>query len=115
MVAMSRRLQDNIHLLHVLSKAKPTLRKAILTSADKELIYCLLECIDNLLSGNIKLSPSQFKNLRKSKTIIRNILVHKGGWTKKRKLFVQKGGFLPQLLIPVLALAGNLLANAAFE
>jgi len=108
---MSKRLNKNIEVLKLLKKAKPNQRKHILDCADNGLIYCICECIDNVLRGNVKLSPTKKRELGKHKTILRKIVDRKTDIGVKRDLLVQKGGFLPALLGPVLGIAASLISQ----
>ncbi len=105
---MSIRLKRNLDFLRVLKKANPKQCKAIIQDGNKDLILCLCEVIDNILLGTIKLSPKQKKELCKYKKVLRQLVDKKVAITTKRKLFVQKGGFLPAILGPVLGLAATL-------
>ena len=49
------RLRKNASTLKLLHKAKPSLRKAILTKASPELIRCICDCALNVLHRNILL------------------------------------------------------------
>lgn len=109
---MSARLKRNLDFLRILSKAKPQQRKLILQSATKDLIYCICEIIDNILHGTVKLSKQRQKKLQQYRNLLRYIADKKVSVSKKKKALIQKGGgFLPALIIPILALAGSLLAH----
>ncbi len=108
---MSKRLKKNIELLKILKKAKPKQRKLLLKAAENDLIYCLCECIDNVLRGNVKLTAAKKKELAKHATVLRNIVDRRTKLHKKRALLVQKGGFLPALLTPVLGIAAGLIGD----
>ncbi len=71
---MSKRLKKNIELLKILKKAKPKQRKLLLEAAENGLIYCLCECIDNVLRGNVKLSSVRKRELGKHKDVLRKIV-----------------------------------------
>ena len=62
---MSKRLAKNLDMLKILKTAKPQQRKLILQSANNDLIYCLCECIQNLLHGNVKISQKRKIELKK--------------------------------------------------
>ncbi|XP_038076220.1 uncharacterized protein LOC119744384 [Patiria miniata] len=94
---MTRRLKDNIHALHILSKSSSKRRKAILKNADKELVTCLCECALNVLKGRVPLSPSQKKKLARHKAHLRALADKKSSHVKRKELLVQKGGFLGPL------------------
>ncbi len=89
---MSKRLRKNFELLKILKKAKPNQRKILLEAAENDLIYCLCECIDNVLRGNVKLTAAKKKELAKHATVLRNIVDRRTKVHKKRALLVQKGG-----------------------
>jgi len=108
---MSARLKRNLAFLHVLKKANKKQRKAILDSGNKDLILCLCEVIDNVLAGTVKLSIKQKKDLSKYKSILRQLVDKKVTLDKKRKIFIQKGGFLPALLGPALGLAATIIGQ----
>ncbi len=108
---MSKWLKKNIELLKILKKAKPKQRKLLLEAAENGLIYCLCECIDNVLRGNVKLSSVRKRELEKHKDVLRKIVDRKTKVQKKRNLLVQKGGFLPALLAPVLSIAAGLIGD----
>lgn len=108
---MSKRIKQNLELLKLLKKSKLAQRKLILKAADKSLIYCLCECIDNVLRGNVKLSPALKKRLAKDVKILRKIADRKIKLDKKRTLLVQKGGFIPALLAPIIGIAGGLIGD----
>jgi hypothetical protein len=97
--------------LQVLQSAKPPLRKAIISAADKEVIYALCEIIENLLLGNIPLSESQKNQLRKYRTQLRQVAQRGGGGvTAKRAALLKKGGsFIPLLLSLVSSVLPSLL------
>jgi preprotein translocase subunit Sss1 len=93
-------VQKNIHLLQVLSKAKPKLRKVILKNADEDLIIAICACILNFMNGNIKTDEKVKKSVKKYKHILRKVL-KPTRIDQKQQVLVQKGGFLP-LLIPTI-------------
>lgn len=84
--------------------AKPQLCKSIISHCDIDFIKTIIECVQNTLSGNIKLTPAETAKLKKYKTILRKILRDPGNLNKKRELIVQNGGaFLSVLLKPIVA------------
>ena len=87
--------------IKLLATAKPTIRKAILDKADPDLIWFISDCALNVLKGNVKLNPVDFKKLRRHK---RKLLALVNARTKHKKKIVQKGGgfFLPALLAPLI-------------
>jgi hypothetical protein len=106
---MAKRLKTHIDELRVLKKAKPSLRKALLKSADNSLICCLSECSHNILNGNVKLSPAQKKALQRHRNNLRQLATKKVPLKRKRELLAQRGGFLPALIGPILGIAASLI------
>ena len=96
-----KRIKSNYHALHVLKTADPKLRKAILKNANSELILSIVECALNVLNGNCKISECTKRKLGKHKKVLRDFC-KKASISKKRKLVIQKGGFLIPLLSAIL-------------
>ena len=93
----SQRFETNKNFLCLL--AKSNLKLALINNADKEQIYSICECILNVCYGNIKLSPEDFNSLKPFKRTFNRILDRKNKLLVKKKIILQKGGFL-QFLIP---------------
>lgn len=105
-----KRLRAHKHMLHVLKNCKPCTRKNILKNGSGELIKTLCEVCVNVLNGNAKISKKNKNRLRKYKTTLRQLAKPKSSLTVKRKILVQKGGFLPVILSAVLSgIVGKLL------
>lgn len=107
---MSARVKRNLPLLKILCGAKPAFIKTLLKSAPPDLTSALCECSLNILKGNVKLTPTQRKQLSRHKQSLR-ALARKGTSIKKRKQILQKGGFIGALLKPVLSVLGGLLGS----
>jgi len=88
------------------------MRKGIIMNADKELIYTLCECILNLLNGNINISDEKFNQLKSYKHSFRKILDKKLNLKSKKKLIIQKGGFLEILLPAVISGLSAIISSA---
>jgi hypothetical protein len=86
----------------VLRKARPKLRKAIVSHCDKELVKSICECALNVLSGNLDLTDCAKRKLRKHKLVLRQVADKRVPLSSKKRLIVQKGGFLLPLLTAVL-------------
>lgn len=97
---MSKRLKRNSLWLKYLSRSKPSMRRAMIKAADKDMVDTLCECCLNVLNGNIPLTPSQKKKLSKYKLTLRGLVRSKKTSYKRKKkaLLTQKGGFLGALL-----------------
>lgn len=94
--------ERNLCLLKTLCHLKKNQRTVFLRAADNKLIKCIQECIFNTLKGNVPLCCSDKKRLAKHKTVLRRVAAKQGNWKIKRKLLVQRGGFLPYLIGPLL-------------
>lgn len=103
MVFQAKRLKDNKHILYVLKNASPKLRKAILKNVDPEIITTVSEIVFNTLKGNNKICNPLKKKLKKYKKPLRMLACSKRSIPLKRKILVQKGGFLPALIGSVIS------------
>ena len=106
---MSRRMRKNAHFLSTLERANRKQQKGIIEGANNELIHCLCECAVNILKGNVPLSLSQKRKLSQSKKHLRSLADKTVSIPKKKKLLVQKGGFLPALIGPILGALASFL------
>jgi hypothetical protein len=91
-------IEKQKHILCTLSKCKPKMRKAILMSADKELITAICESIFNMLNSNLDINRETLTKLKPFKKTFRK-LVSKSTLANKKKILIQKGGFL-EFLVP---------------
>lgn len=108
-----KRLTNNKHILHVLKKSNPKLRKAILKNSDKELIETVCEICHNILKGNVPITTKCRSKLKKYKRDIRSLASPNIKLASKRNIVVQKGGFLPIILEALLSsIIGSILNNA---
>jgi len=106
------RLKSQLHFLHVLKDAKPQARRALLTSADDDLIKAIVECAINTLNGNHKLTKENKGKLNKFKNRLRALVNPNITFKSKRKLLVQKGGFIAPLLTNTLSgVIGSLISG----
>ena len=107
---MTRRLRENLPYLHILSKCKPAIRKAILQHGDHNLIKTLSECALNVTSGNIPVSKTHKAKLGRHKKRLRTLGSKRPSLKHKRILLQQQGGnLLAALLPPILAALKHLL------
>lgn len=85
-------------MLQVLKSANPQLRKAILERVPTEVIDVIGEICLNTLNGNVRISKSVLEKLKPYKGVMRQMSSSTVKDSKKRRLIVQKGGFLGILL-----------------
>lgn len=99
-------VRKHLPLLQTIQKVKPSIRKQILENADTSLITTILECIHNVINGNVPLKKSQRNKLMRYKNILRSLAKSKASIKHKKKIIVQSGGaFLPALLVPIVSAA----------
>lgn len=110
---MSARIKRNFDKIRVLQKADGKLRKAVIDNSNVDLILALCEIIENTLSGTVKLTDVQKSKLRKHGAMMRKVANRSVPIKAKKKLLVQKGGFLSVLLPPAISLLTALISNAA--
>ena len=97
---MTKRVMQHASVLKKLKKCDSKERKRLLKQGGKALQLCLQECAHNVLKGNVPLTGSQLKTLRKHKEKLRKVA--KRSTSRRDKLAIeQRGGFLPALLAPV--------------
>ena len=89
--------------------AKPKLRRAIISDGGKELINSINECVLNVLNGNIPMSTLRKRKLKKHKLALRRLADKRMRHSAKKRLLVQKGGFLLPLLSTVLPILASVI------
>lgn len=105
-----KRLERNLSLLDVLNKANKPQRNALINTTTKDQLQCICDCASNILNGNIKITDSDLRKLKRYQNHLR-FLSDKNGQIEKKRIVIQEGGFLPLLLTPILSVAGSLLAD----
>ena len=105
-------IKKHATMIAALAKAPPKLRSLLIREAPNEIIHCVAECCQNVLKGNVHLSPLQKSRLHSKRQQLRNIASKAVTLKEKRKILNQKGGFLP-LLLPLIAgsVLGGVLAK----
>ena len=113
---MSKLIDRNLESLKVLAKAKRPLRRSILENERAELIDAIVEIVLNVLRPSnrpipiVKLSKKQKKILRAYKTrTLDRLHSRKVSRKTKKRILLQRGGFLMTLLPPAIALLSSLL------
>lgn len=79
-------------LLKILVTASPPQRKAILCAASDDLVGAISEIALNTLKGNIPISASQHRVLKKKRQLIKKLSNKRASLTSKKKLVKQSGG-----------------------
>lgn len=107
---MSSNLIEQCVTLRALLKADPGLSKRFVAKSNRAFIDAVSECACNILSGRVKLNPKQKKRLARHKVGLRH-LTNKKVSLKKKRVIIQKGGFLPAFLGPIIGILGKLLLS----
>ena len=107
---VSPRLKNHTSDIVYRQKARPCIRKHLITKADRSLVDCLCECADNILRGNVPLTKLQKEKLKRNKAGLR-ALTKKSVSLKKKKAILQKGGLLGSLLAPIASVVAPLLST----
>ena len=89
---VSQRVKKNACLLHYLAQGKPRICNAIIAESDRDTIRVLCECAKNLLAGNLELTPSHLRKLKRHKAGLRT-LVRKSVSLRQKKTNVKKRWF----------------------
>lgn len=95
------RFTSNKEFLILLSNCHKKLRNSIITHSKKEQILAIAECVLNVLNGNIQIDSDTFQKLKPFNKTFKKLLNRKTGIKAKKRLIIQKGGFL-QFLIPAI-------------
>lgn len=102
---MTKRVISHLSKLEKLMKAKPKKRRVLLQKASLLFIKTLVECVENVMSGNIQLKSECKEKLRKYKSILRKIFNSENKLKAKKEIIIQNGGaFIPALLAPVVTI-----------
>ena len=107
----SNRIFDCAIELDLLAKSKTKRRRAeLIKNARNCVIDSISEIALNCLKGNIPIKNCDFKKLKVQKKILRK-LTEKSPVKNRRRLIIQKGGFLPILISTALGFLGTVAAD----
>lgn len=105
---MSKRLERNLAALQALAKANRVIQKSMISHGSKDFIMSLVECVTNIIRGNVKLTSAQLRELQPFERHLRKFIRKKTS-QKERKVILQKGGFIGAIVKPILSFLGPLL------
>ena len=108
---MSKRIENNLHLLNLICNCNKKQRIALINTLNKEQLLAICECIDNVLKGNVHLDKASYDKIVRKRELLREIVKRKPTQIKKKKALVQVGGALPALLIPAISLATSIIGS----
>ena len=95
-------MDKHIQRLQTLAKAKPHVCcYHIIESADNKFVNLLCQRARQILEGDIFVTLKQYSNLKPYKDQLETLSRKKT--SKKRRKQVLQGGFLPALIVPILA------------
>ena len=100
---MSKRIRRNMNAIKALARANTATQRAMISTANKDLILSLVELSSNLIKGNVHLTKRQFNQLKGYNSHLKR-LVKSNTSERQRRQLLQKGGFLGALLKPLLGL-----------
>ena len=107
---MSRVVKKNLPYFDLLTFCPEHQRQFLLETATLEQIHALVQILFNMLHGNIPVSKKVKRSLKKHidalVSLVESSIPYK---TKKQTLAQEGGGFIQDLLIPVLTSIGPLL------
>lgn len=95
------RFIKNKEFLVLISKCQKKLRTSAINNCNKEHIYSIIECVLNVLNGNVNIDSETYNKLKPFNKVFTKLVDRKTNLKTKRKLIIQKGGFL-QFLIPAI-------------
>ena len=107
-----RRVHTHLNELKALKKVKnfKEKRNRIIDDGGIDLVYCICDCVHNMLNGNIPLKYEEKKRLERHKDCLRE-LVKKKTLDKKRKHLIQEGGFFGALIPTLATLVGKMFSG----
>lgn len=77
------------------------LRKALLELANRNQIEAILECVENVNNGNVRVPPHKVKSLRRHSNLVHKLKRPHTSLTEKKRLLSQKGGGFLAALLPL--------------
>lgn len=105
---MSKHVISHLPKLQSLVKLTPKKRRDLLEKASLQLIKSIVECVENVMQGNVQLKRECREKLNKYKAILRKIFHSENKLKVKKQIIVQNGGaFLPALLAPVITILAD--------
>ena len=107
---MSRVVKSNLPFLHLLTCCPEHQRQFLLETATPEQMHALVQIVFNILHGNIPVSKEVKRNLKKYVDALVSLVESSVPCKKKKQTLAQEGGgFIQDLLIPVLTSIGPLM------
>jgi hypothetical protein len=105
---MSSRIEKNLDFIKALETPSAYKRKRLLKSASEDNILALVEIAKNTLDGKLELNHPIEKKLKRHRKNLRHFAKRRPSIKSKKKFLIQKGGFLPYLVSPLLSIIGSI-------
>jgi hypothetical protein len=106
--AMDGRIQKKTAFLREFHKCSNQNRKKLLKTATPNQIKSVCECALNVVNGNVPVKGRLLHKLKAHRKVLKQLSFGKGTINTKRRLLIQRGGFLPVLAAALLPLVGTL-------
>jgi hypothetical protein len=90
----NQRLINHKEFLILISKCNKRLRNSLISNCSTKDLYSILDCVYNATQGIVKLSPLEFKKLKKFNKTFKLLLKSNINLKRKRTILIQKGSFL---------------------
>jgi hypothetical protein len=104
------RLKRYYPMLLAFTKGSDSIKKHILKNAPRDFLATISDICFNIINGNVKMSPTNKKNLVKHKDNLRKLARKSLPIRNKKNFIIQNGGAL-SALIPAISIVTSLIAN----
>jgi len=110
---MSLKKKQQVRLLKLIHTCPANVQKELLNKIPVCGIHAVCEAVHNCLKGHIRLTKHQKSKLRPHKHTLRQLVRKDLSLATKRKLIVQKGGFLNVLIPAALSVLTSLISHGS--
>ena len=102
--------KEQLPFLHLLTSCPENQRQFLLETATPEQMHALVQIVFNILHRSIPVSTEVKRNLKKHVDVLVSLVESSVSYKKKKQTLAQEGGgFIQDLLIPVLTSIGPLM------
>jgi hypothetical protein len=98
--------------LSLIAKSPKKLRNSIIKGCNKDHIHSIIECVLNITNGNVQLDEATFNKLKPYSRVFNKILDRNTDLKTKKKIIIQKGGFLPILIGAIVSGIASIISAA---
>lgn len=109
---MVRRILTNKKFLEYFLDVNSKQQKHLLKGASPEEINTLCEATYNVLNKNVPVDDQTKRKLRRHRNTISELTLKRRPISKRRKILIQRGGFLPIVLKAVLPILASALLSS---